>query len=53
MARYRVLKRSFINSALRGVGDVIEFDGEAGSNLLRLDSQDTEAKPVKAATSAK
>ena len=53
MARYRVLKRSFINSALREEGDVIDFDGEAGSNLSRLDPPEAETKPVKASASAK
>lgn len=53
MARYRVLTRSFINSALREEGDVIEYDGVAGKNLLLLDPVKTEAKPAKSAASDK
>ena len=53
MARYRVLKRSFINSALREEGDIVDWEGEAGDNLLPLDPPKTEAKPVKAAASDK
>ena len=30
---YRVLQRSFINHRLVEEGELIEFDGEAGSNL--------------------
>lgn len=53
MARYRVLKRSFMNGSLREEGDVIDFDGEAGKNLLLLEPEKPEARPTKAATTSK
>jgi hypothetical protein len=36
MAQYRVLQTSFINNALVQEGEVVEFDGEPGSNLEPL-----------------
>ena len=33
MPQYRVLTKSFINNTIVEEGDVIEFDGKAGSNL--------------------
>ena len=33
MAKYKVLKKSFINNTIVEEGQIIEFDGKAGSNL--------------------
>lgn len=33
MARYKVLKRSFVNGQVHEVGAIVEYDGEVGSNL--------------------
>ncbi|UOV19281.1 hypothetical protein [Pantoea agglomerans] len=33
MPKYKVLKKSFINGHLLNLGDEIEFEGKAGSNL--------------------
>lgn len=33
MAKFKVLQASFINNSLVQVGDVIDFDGDAGENL--------------------
>lgn len=37
MARYRVLRQSFINNTLVEEGAEIEYDGKAGSTLEPLD----------------
>lgn len=31
--KYRVLEKSFINSALAQEGDIVEYNGKPGSNL--------------------
>jgi hypothetical protein len=33
MAKYKVLSKSFINNRLFEEGEIVEMDGEAGSNL--------------------
>lgn len=33
MPKYRVLARSYINNAIREEGDIVEYDGPAGSAL--------------------
>lgn len=33
MAQYRVLEKSFIDNAIREVGDIVEYVGEPGQNL--------------------
>ena len=33
MPRYRVLERSFLNLAIREVGEVVEYAGKPGKNL--------------------
>lgn len=38
MPDYKVAKRSFINGRLHEPGDIITFDGEAGSNLVSVDA---------------
>ena len=45
MAKYRVLEKSFINNAVVEEGQVIEFDGEASSNLELIEDE----KPAKKA----
>lgn len=37
MAKYKVLTRSFINNAIREEGEIVEYEGRAGSNLEPLD----------------
>lgn len=49
MATYRVLEKSFIGNAIREEGDIVEYDGEASSNLELV----AKAKPAKAAKPAK
>ncbi|MBX8878335.1 hypothetical protein HCH41_05085 [Enterobacter ludwigii] len=34
MSKYRVKERSFINGKLCEPGDIVEFSGEAGKNLI-------------------
>lgn len=38
MPQYRVLAKSFINNTIVEEGDVIEFDGKAGSNLELIEN---------------
>jgi hypothetical protein len=45
MAQYKVLERSFINNAIVEEGAVVEYDGEASSNLELI----VEEKPAKKA----
>lgn len=49
MPQYRVLTKSFINNTIVEEGDVIEFDGKAGSNLALIDNE----KPAPAKGKAK
>jgi hypothetical protein len=37
MARYRILDRTFIHGSLRERGEIVEYDGKAGSTLEPLD----------------
>lgn len=39
MAKYRVLSKSFINNAIVEAGDVVEYDGEPGSNLELVEGE--------------
>jgi len=48
MPTYRVLAKSFINNAIREEGEIVEYDGNAGSNLELVDgSDDEQTKPSK------
>lgn len=38
MPEYKVAKRSFINGRLHEPGDIVNFDGEPGGNLVSLDA---------------
>lgn len=38
--KYRVLTKSFINNAIREEGDIVEYDGKAGSNLELISAED-------------
>lgn len=38
MPKYKVAKRSFINGRLHEPGDIVNFNGEPGSNLVSLDA---------------
>jgi hypothetical protein len=48
MQRYKVVEKSFINHAIREVGEVVEYDGEVAANLQLVE----EDKPRKAASKA-
>ena len=50
MAQYRVLTKSFINNSIVEEGEVIEFDGKAGSNLELV--KDEAKAPARAKKSA-
>ncbi len=39
MPQYRVLAKSFINNTIVEEGEVIEFDGKAGSNLELIEGE--------------
>lgn len=45
MPQYRVLTKSFINNTIVEEGDVIEFDGKAGTNLELIESDKPAAAP--------
>jgi hypothetical protein len=47
MPKYRVLERSFINNGLREEGDIVEYDGKAGSNLELVDAPAEAEAPAK------
>jgi hypothetical protein len=51
MAKYRVLTKSYIDSAIVNEGDVIEYDGEASANLELIEPE--EAEPVAKAKGGK
>ncbi|HHT0117105.1 TPA: hypothetical protein ACTW89_000013 [Raoultella ornithinolytica] len=38
MPEYKVAKRSFINGRLHEPGDIVSYDGAAGSNLVSTDT---------------
>lgn len=42
MSTYRVLEKSFINNGLREEGDIVEYQGRAGSNLELVGGSDPE-----------
>jgi cytochrome c biogenesis protein ResB len=44
MAKYRVLTKSFINNTIVEAGDVVEYDGKAGTNLELVEGDKPEAK---------
>lgn len=44
MPKYRVLAKSFINNTIVEPGEVVEYDGKAGSNLEAVEDE----KPAKA-----
>jgi hypothetical protein len=44
MAKYRTLTKSFINNAIVEAGQIVEFDGKAGSNLELIDDEKPEIK---------
>jgi hypothetical protein len=39
MAKYRVLEKSFVNDAIREVGDIVDFNGIPAGNLEPMDPQ--------------
>ena len=45
MAKYRTLSKSFINNTIVEAGEIVDYDGEAGSNLELVDGEKSEAKP--------
>ena len=47
MAKYRVLSKSFINNSIAEEGDIVEFDGKAGTNLELITEGKKGAKPAK------
>ncbi len=47
MAKYRVLTKSFINNSIAEEGDIVEFDGKAGSNLELIAEGKKGVKPGK------
>ena len=49
MAKYRVLEKSFINNAIREEGEIVEYDGEVGSNLELIDDEKRRGRPPKEA----
>jgi hypothetical protein len=51
MAKYRVLQKSFIDSALVNEGDIVEYDGEPGHNLELIEPE-AKTKGKKGAASA-
>jgi len=50
MPKYRVTAPCFINNGLRNEGEIVDYDGPAGSALVPIDDEGNEAK---AETSAK
>lgn len=44
MPKYRVLAKSFINSAIVQEGEIVEYDGEPSENLELVESGKTEGK---------
>lgn len=44
MAKYRVLATSFINNALLEPGAIVDYDGEASSNLELIEDDAPKAK---------
>lgn len=44
MPKYRVLAKSFINNAIVQEGEVVEYDGQPGSNLELIESAKAEGK---------
>ena len=50
MPKYRVIAPCFVNNGLRNEGDIVDYDGPAGSALVPVDDEGNEAK---ADTSAK
>ena len=47
MPQYRLLAKSFINNTIVEEGDVIEFNGKAGSNLELIEDDKPAAKKGK------
>ncbi|WP_158010817.1 hypothetical protein [Tardibacter chloracetimidivorans] len=43
MAKYRVLKKSFIGNTIVEEGAIVDFNGQPGSNLEAI--EETKAKP--------
>lgn len=41
MAQVEVLEKSFINGSMHEAGDIVEYDGEIGSNLKLLGGKKT------------
>lgn len=53
MPQYRVLAKSFINNTIVEEGEVIEFDGKAGSNLELIEGDKPAAAKGKGKGKAK
>ena len=39
MAQYRVTEKSFLDGVIRNEGDIIEYNGEVGPNLVPVKKQ--------------
>lgn len=52
MAKYRVLEKSFINNTIVEVGEVVEYDGRASSNLELIVEDAPKPKGKKAPAAA-
>lgn len=50
MSKYRVLVKSFINNSIAEEGEIVEYEGRAGSNLELIESGE---KPVHGKTKDK
>lgn len=50
MPMYYVLAKSFINDAIREVGEIVEYNGKPGSNLELIPESKPAAAPKKGAS---
>ncbi len=44
MPKYRVIAPCFVNNGLRNEGEIVDYDGPAGSALVPVDDEGNEAK---------
>jgi len=44
MPKYRVIAPCFVNNGLRNEGEIVDYDGPAGSALVPVDEEGNEAK---------
>jgi hypothetical protein len=50
MPKYLVLTKSFINNTIANEGDVVEYEGKAGSNLELIKEEKPKGKQAEAET---